>query len=73
MLIIQSYVYLQVHTMTPSYDMDIQPEDLWIAADVILGFQVASFAAPINREVAKGYREYNGFSKLVDTSDTYVS
>jgi hypothetical protein len=54
MLIVQSYVYLQVHTMTPSYDMDIQPEDLWIAAGVLLGFQVASFAAHINREVAVG-------------------
>ena len=40
--------------MTSSYDMDIQPEDLWIAAGVLLGFQVASFAARINREVAVG-------------------
>jgi hypothetical protein len=34
--------------------MDIQPKDIWIAAGVLLGFQVASFAARINREIAVG-------------------
>jgi ABC-type Na+ efflux pump permease subunit len=34
--------------------MDIQPNDIWIAAGVLLGFQVASFTARINRETAVG-------------------
>jgi hypothetical protein len=33
--------------------MDIQPTEIWIAAGVLLGFQVASFAR-VNREVAVG-------------------
>ncbi|HEX2305821.1 MAG TPA: hypothetical protein VHH33_06000 [Nitrososphaeraceae archaeon] len=36
---------MQVLPRTPSYDMDIHPEELWIAAGILLGFQVASFAA----------------------------
>src|SRR5437867_512481 len=36
--------------------MNIQPNDIWIAAGVLLGFQVASFAARINREIAVGER-----------------
>jgi hypothetical protein len=36
--------------------MDIHPTDIWIAAGVLLGFQVTAFAARINREVAVGER-----------------
>ena len=34
--------------------MNIQPNEIWIAAGVLLGFQVTSFAARINREIAVG-------------------
>jgi len=36
--------------------MNIQPNDIWIAAGVLLGFQVTAFAARINREIAVGER-----------------
>jgi hypothetical protein len=34
--------------------MNIQPNEIWIAAGVLLGFQVTAFAARINREIAVG-------------------
>jgi hypothetical protein len=34
--------------------MNIQPNEIWIAAGVLLGFQITSFAARINHEIAVG-------------------
>lgn len=34
--------------------MNLQPDKIWIAADILLGFQVTSFAARIKREIAVG-------------------
>ncbi len=34
--------------------MNLQPDKIWIAADMLLGFQVTSFAARIKREIAVG-------------------
>jgi hypothetical protein len=38
----------------PSTISNIQPTDIWIAAGVLLGFQVASFAARVHREIDVG-------------------
>jgi hypothetical protein len=37
--------------------MNIQLPDLWTAAGILLGFQVTSFAARVNREIAVGEKE----------------
>ncbi|GHO51369.1 hypothetical protein [Ktedonospora formicarum] len=37
--------------------MNIQLSDLWTAAGILLGFQVTSFAARVNREISIGEKE----------------
>jgi hypothetical protein len=46
--------------------MNIQLPDLWTAAGILLGFQVTSFAARVNREIAVGEQKNITWLPLAD-------